>query len=71
MARHSCYDTVTQRFSGAGLPEVIAAATGAHPQLILAGVEAGLPVFCEKQVAEACALSRSEHRPVTMKEVRA
>ena len=30
---------------------VIAAATGAHPQLILAGVEAGLPVFCEKPVA--------------------
>ena len=30
---------------------VIAAATDAHPQLILAAVEAGLPVFCEKPVA--------------------
>nr|WP_296070496.1 Gfo/Idh/MocA family oxidoreductase [uncultured Actinoplanes sp.] len=30
---------------------VIAASTGAHPQLILAAVEAGLPVFCEKPVA--------------------
>ena len=34
---------------------VIAAATGAHPQLILAGVEAGLPVFCEKPVAVGAA----------------
>jgi myo-inositol 2-dehydrogenase/D-chiro-inositol 1-dehydrogenase len=32
---------------------VIAAATDAHPQLILAAVEAGLPVFCEKPVAGA------------------
>ena len=31
---------------------VIAAATDAHPQLILAGVESGLPVFCEKPVAK-------------------
>src|SRR3954466_8247759 len=31
---------------------VIAAATDAHPQLILAAVEAGLPVFCEKPVAK-------------------
>jgi myo-inositol 2-dehydrogenase/D-chiro-inositol 1-dehydrogenase len=30
---------------------VIAASTDAHPQLILAAVEAGLPVFCEKPVA--------------------
>ncbi len=30
---------------------VIAAATDAHPQLILAAVEASLPVFCEKPVA--------------------
>ncbi|HET8615326.1 MAG TPA: Gfo/Idh/MocA family oxidoreductase [Actinomycetales bacterium] len=30
---------------------VIAAATKAHPQLICAGVDAGLPVFCEKPVA--------------------
>jgi predicted dehydrogenase len=32
---------------------VIAAATDAHPQLILAAIEAGLPVFCEKPVARA------------------
>ena len=30
---------------------VVAAATDAHPTLILAAVEAGLPVFCEKPVA--------------------
>jgi myo-inositol 2-dehydrogenase / D-chiro-inositol 1-dehydrogenase len=30
---------------------VIAAATDAHPQLILAAVMAGIPVFCEKPVA--------------------
>jgi len=34
---------------------VIAAATNAHPQLILAAVEAGLPTFCEKPVAQATA----------------
>jgi myo-inositol 2-dehydrogenase/D-chiro-inositol 1-dehydrogenase len=34
---------------------VIAAATDAHPQLILAGIEAGLPVFCEKPVARGAA----------------
>jgi myo-inositol 2-dehydrogenase / D-chiro-inositol 1-dehydrogenase len=34
---------------------VIATATDAHPQLILAGVEAGLPVFCEKPVARGAA----------------
>ncbi|GAA3350983.1 Gfo/Idh/MocA family oxidoreductase [Amorphoplanes nipponensis] len=34
---------------------VIAAATDAHPQLILAAVEAGLPVFCEKPVARHAA----------------
>jgi len=32
---------------------VIAAATDAHPELILAAVEAGIPVFCEKPVARA------------------
>jgi myo-inositol 2-dehydrogenase/D-chiro-inositol 1-dehydrogenase len=32
---------------------VIAAATDAHPQLILAAVEAGRPVFCEKPVARS------------------
>jgi myo-inositol 2-dehydrogenase/D-chiro-inositol 1-dehydrogenase len=31
---------------------VVAAATDAHPALILAGVEAGVPVFCEKPVAK-------------------
>ncbi|MEU6372830.1 Gfo/Idh/MocA family oxidoreductase [Streptomyces sp. NPDC046909] len=31
---------------------VVAAATDAHPALILAGVEAGIPVFCEKPVAK-------------------
>lgn len=31
---------------------VVAAATDAHPGLILAGVEAGIPVFCEKPVAK-------------------
>jgi len=30
---------------------VIAAVTDAHPELIVRGVEAGLPVFCEKPVA--------------------
>ncbi|MGY1579002.1 Gfo/Idh/MocA family protein [Streptomyces sp. MN13] len=37
---------------GAGVDGiVIAAATDAHPGLILAGLEAGVPVFCEKPVA--------------------
>jgi len=30
---------------------VLAAATGAHPELIKRGVQAGVPVFCEKPVA--------------------
>ncbi|MCL6670356.1 Gfo/Idh/MocA family oxidoreductase [Streptomyces sp. NPDC101209] len=34
---------------------VVAAATDAHPGLILAGVEAGVPVFCEKPVARTMA----------------
>ena len=34
---------------------VIAAATDAHPQLILAAVAAGLPVFCEKPIARGAA----------------
>ncbi|WP_432494792.1 Gfo/Idh/MocA family protein [Kineococcus auxinigenes] len=34
---------------------VVAAATDAHPELILAAVDAGLPVFCEKPVARAAA----------------
>jgi myo-inositol 2-dehydrogenase / D-chiro-inositol 1-dehydrogenase len=37
---------------GAGIDAlVIAAATGSHPELIKRGVQAGLPVFCEKPVA--------------------
>lgn len=34
---------------------VIAAATDAHPELIIAAAEAGLPVFCEKPVARSIA----------------
>jgi myo-inositol 2-dehydrogenase/D-chiro-inositol 1-dehydrogenase len=34
---------------------VVAAATDAHPALILAAVDAGLPVFCEKPVARTIA----------------
>ncbi|MFF1283043.1 Gfo/Idh/MocA family oxidoreductase [Streptomyces sp. NPDC058299] len=34
---------------------VVAAATDAHPALIRAGVEAGVPVFCEKPVARTIA----------------
>jgi myo-inositol 2-dehydrogenase / D-chiro-inositol 1-dehydrogenase len=34
---------------------VVAAATDAHPELILAAVAAGLPVFCEKPVAATMA----------------
>ncbi|MFJ2608330.1 MULTISPECIES: Gfo/Idh/MocA family oxidoreductase [unclassified Streptomyces] len=34
---------------------VVAAATDAHPALILAAVEAGIPVFCEKPVAKTMA----------------
>ena len=30
---------------------VIATGTGTHPELIRAGVDAGIPVFCEKPVA--------------------
>lgn len=40
----------------AGLDGIaIAAPTGAHAQLIRRGLEAGLPVFCEKPVAESAA----------------
>ncbi|MCK1821599.1 Gfo/Idh/MocA family oxidoreductase [Streptomyces sp. XM83C] len=34
---------------------VVAAATDAHPELIRAGVRAGVPVFCEKPVARSMA----------------
>jgi myo-inositol 2-dehydrogenase/D-chiro-inositol 1-dehydrogenase len=44
---------------------VIAAATNAHAGLIRAGVDAGIPVFCEKplsgDIAEAVAISRYVH----------
>ncbi|MGD6741347.1 Gfo/Idh/MocA family protein [Streptomyces sp. BH106] len=36
---------------------VVAAATDAHPELILAAVKAGVPVFCEKPVARSVAES--------------
>lgn len=38
---------------------VIAAATDAHAALIVAGVEAGVPVFCEKPVAADVATTRA------------
>jgi myo-inositol 2-dehydrogenase/D-chiro-inositol 1-dehydrogenase len=42
----------TDALLGAGIDAfVIAAATDAHADLIVAGVDAGLPVFCEKPVA--------------------
>jgi myo-inositol 2-dehydrogenase / D-chiro-inositol 1-dehydrogenase len=34
---------------------VVAAATDAHPELVVAAVEAGVPVFCEKPVARTMA----------------
>ena len=34
---------------------VVAAATDAHPELIVAAAEAGVPVFCEKPVARTMA----------------
>jgi myo-inositol 2-dehydrogenase/D-chiro-inositol 1-dehydrogenase len=34
---------------------VIAAATDAHPELVIAAVDAGLPVFCEKPLARTAA----------------
>ncbi|HEX7149277.1 MAG TPA: Gfo/Idh/MocA family oxidoreductase, partial [Actinomycetota bacterium] len=34
---------------------VIAAGTDAHPELIVAAVDAGLPVFCEKPLARTIA----------------
>jgi myo-inositol 2-dehydrogenase/D-chiro-inositol 1-dehydrogenase len=52
-----------EQLIGAGVDGVvIAAATAAHPRLIRAAVDAGLPVFCEKPLAacaaEAAALQR-------------
>jgi myo-inositol 2-dehydrogenase / D-chiro-inositol 1-dehydrogenase len=43
----------TESLLGAGIDGlVIAAATSAHAGLVVAGVEAGLPTFCEKPVAD-------------------
>src|SRR3954454_415480 len=45
---------------------VIAAATDAHPELILATLEAGIPTFCEKPVAkDPAAGSEILHRTQT------
>jgi myo-inositol 2-dehydrogenase / D-chiro-inositol 1-dehydrogenase len=38
---------------------LVAASTAAHPGLIAAGVDAGVPVFCEKPVAPDAAASRA------------
>jgi myo-inositol 2-dehydrogenase / D-chiro-inositol 1-dehydrogenase len=43
---------------------VVAAATDAHPTLIMAAVEAGLPVFCEKPVARTMAEGLEARRRV-------
>ncbi|MEU6344139.1 Gfo/Idh/MocA family oxidoreductase [Streptomyces sp. NPDC046977] len=43
---------------------VVAAATDAHPQLILAAVKAGVPVFCEKPVARTIGESTEVLRAV-------
>jgi myo-inositol 2-dehydrogenase/D-chiro-inositol 1-dehydrogenase len=43
---------------------VVAAATDAHPALIMAAVEAGLPVFCEKPVARTMAEGLEAQRRV-------
>jgi len=45
-------------FSGAVDALVVAAATGAHAELVQRGAEAGLPVFCEKPLAADVAGSR-------------
>jgi myo-inositol 2-dehydrogenase/D-chiro-inositol 1-dehydrogenase len=56
----------TAALIGAGIDAlVIAAATGAHAPLIVAGVEAGLPVFCEKPLAPDLAGTLAVVRRVT------
>src|SRR6266498_3532474 len=45
-------------FSGAVDALVVAAATGAHAELVQRGAEAGLPVFCEKPLAADVAGTR-------------
>jgi myo-inositol 2-dehydrogenase/D-chiro-inositol 1-dehydrogenase len=49
---------------------VIAAATDAHPRLILDGVAAGLPVFCEKPVAGSAAEATEVLRHCSRAEVK-
>lgn len=44
-------DTVPEVFSAGVDAVVIASATDSHADLLIAGVDAGLPVFCEKPVA--------------------
>lgn len=48
---------------------VIAAATDAHPGLILAAVDAGVPVFCEKPVARTMAEGVAVLRAVEARDV--
>ncbi|MFE3634581.1 Gfo/Idh/MocA family oxidoreductase [Streptomyces cellostaticus] len=48
---------------------VVAAATDAHPALIRAGVEAGVPVFCEKPVARTMAEGLEVRKTVRAREV--
>ncbi|WP_329331279.1 Gfo/Idh/MocA family oxidoreductase [Streptomyces sp. NBC_00663] len=48
---------------------VIAAATDAHPALILAAVQAGVPVFCEKPVARGVEASLEVLRAVEASDV--
>src|SRR5690606_38572958 len=49
---------------------VITAATSAHAELIVAGVDAGLPVFCEKPIALDLETTRQVVDHVTRKEGR-
>ena len=55
-------DSPQSMISGGVDAIVIAAATGAHTELIKAGVDAGIPVFCEKplsgDLSEALAIAR-------------
>ncbi|MBT2414314.1 Gfo/Idh/MocA family oxidoreductase [Streptomyces sp. ISL-12] len=48
---------------------VVAAATDAHPALIRAGVDAGVPVFCEKPVARTMAEGTEVLKAVAGREV--
>ncbi|SDR70998.1 myo-inositol 2-dehydrogenase / D-chiro-inositol 1-dehydrogenase [Friedmanniella luteola] len=48
---------------------VIAAATGAHPELILASLAAGLPTFCEKPVSKDMAAGAEILRQTLIRDV--